>query len=375
MFLLETLFSFTKCAPHEIQNLFHQVDFFHRLPLHYLFYDSKKFQINSFKSHELYKLNKNFNTNQLKMYFGKDSIQQIDPVELLSLISRQMFNLNLDLKDKFGYTPLHYAAVRGATISCTLLASHGCNVLNPSQLNNTPLASAIYYKRESCVLALMRSCFSETNKQASLNDFYYLNDTEVADHDDDDNNTDWCSLSSSEKDLYPLNKLPLYKLIISHKWEGVSWLVLDELVKYGLTPLEVIQACLNANEFSLASRLLTRFEAQDADKLTFKKKFLKSSLEHSQTLLHLLAQLDLTRLDANENINLILSKLFETQSQSDQQLIDEFIQRKDKFGSTALHYACQTLNFVFIDFILEYLNQNKSLKVDYLLAQLKDSNQ
>jgi ankyrin repeat protein/predicted DNA-binding WGR domain protein len=387
MFFLETILTFNKTIENEQlkQKIFQQQDVFNRLPLMYLFFDSKNFAQFSLKSVDFYKLNDvndylSKNSSSKTIYFGKyNEILQIDPVELLSVILRQMNNKNLDSKDIFGYTTMHYAAIRGSSISCAMLASHGCDVLCQSNSNgNTPLSSAIFYKRETCVLTLLRSCFSEDNK-AKLTDYYYLNDIEMNDFNADfeftinqQNDLKESYLKcqqASEKNLFPIKKFTLYKLIISHKWEGINWLILDQLEKYGLTQLDVIVACLNANEFSLAYRLFSKFSNQEDNNKNFFKKMTEPSLENGRTILHLIANLDLTKSNEKENINQILEILFECESKK--QLIDEFITKKDDLGSTAMHYACHMHSFDFIDFILNHLNPSN--RSEAVLASYKDS--
>jgi len=386
MFFLETIFTFNKQSSEVFkQKIFYEPDIFNRLPLHYLFYDSERFETAALKANEIYKI------TDLKEYLNKidssiktvqlgNNITQIDPVELLSLLLRQMKNKNLDTQDIFGYSALHYAAIRGSTISCTLLASHGCDVLNRSLNSNTPLSSAIFYKKETCVLSLLRCCFIENTtskmKNGNLNDYFYLDNSNLATYNPDnktDFNLEW--LQNNEKNLYPVKKLSLYRLIVSHKWEGVSWLILDELNKYGLSQLDVIVACLNASEFGLAYRLLIKFYNQEENKVAFKHSITQPNLEHSQTLLHLIASLELSISSEKENVNQILEMLLTAETNTDQYLIDQFVIRKDDFGSTAMHYACHVHNFDFIDFVLNYFSSNVSLKPESLLAAQKDSAQ
>jgi hypothetical protein len=53
----------------------------------------------------------------------------IDPVEVVGLLLEAMDGLKVDEPDVFGCTPLHYAAFRGATVSCLLLLQVGKSFL------------------------------------------------------------------------------------------------------------------------------------------------------------------------------------------------------------------------------------------------------
>lgn len=74
----------------------------------------------------------------------------IDPIELVALLDPSDNSSqapSLDIADEFGSTPLHYAAQRGATISCMHLLRR-VNI-NPIDRNdNTPLGLAVLHKHE-----------------------------------------------------------------------------------------------------------------------------------------------------------------------------------------------------------------------------------
>lgn len=74
----------------------------------------------------------------------------MDPIELVALLDpgdNPMQGQAIDVADVFGSTPLHYAAQRGATISCMHLLRR-VNI-NPIDSNdNTPLGLAVLHKHE-----------------------------------------------------------------------------------------------------------------------------------------------------------------------------------------------------------------------------------
>lgn len=191
--------------------------------------------------------------------------------------------------------------MRGSTICCSLLISSGCNYLFHSNEGNTPLSSAIYFKRETCVLSLLRSIEQASNRsevESTLNEFHYLPSVtinETLDEDDlnGDNNLRWLGNEKTD-DLYPTKRIQLYKLILSYKWEGISWLVLGNLVKYNLSRFDSIQSAVMAGEFSLALRLIEKIKREmsktplDAYECLFKQ----SKSEMNRSLLHFIALMD-----------------------------------------------------------------------------------
>ena len=42
----------------------------------------------------------------------------MDPIELVTTLTSAMKGVDIDVYDQFGQTPLHRAALRGATVSC-----------------------------------------------------------------------------------------------------------------------------------------------------------------------------------------------------------------------------------------------------------------
>ena len=51
-------------------------------------------------------------------FFRPNDNSHIDPIEMLSVVSEAMKGQQMNLQDKFGQTPLHGAALRGAAICC-----------------------------------------------------------------------------------------------------------------------------------------------------------------------------------------------------------------------------------------------------------------
>ena len=234
----------------------------------------------------------------------RDAITSIDPVELLSLIIKQTTTSTtnkselIDKKDSFGYTPMHYAAIRGASVCLSLLISSSCDFMSRANDSNTPLSSAVYFKRQSCALTLLRLIETSSAISTTLSDFYNLPAPKEDDEEAEEHNLKWLG-DKDEADVYKRSRIQLYELILSYDWEGLSWLVLENLAKYSLTRLDSIRSALASNKFSLALRLIHKLKRElvltspNKSPIEAYENLFKQSKAHSnRTLLHCISLID-----------------------------------------------------------------------------------
>lgn len=212
------------------QKLFCCPDRFGRLPLHYLFFDADQFATNGLTEAELYKRagDEEVPHRSCQVRLTRHE-RPIDPVELLTVLLRQMGGQGVDEKDLAGFTALHYAAVRGSTIACTLLMSSGCSVAKHCNAGNSALASAVFFKRETCTLTLLRALTEKdslkrvlSQSHSGLNSVYHLHAEHPppADEASRSPHSFKSTRMDTESDLYPVRSQPLYKLILAQGWEG-----------------------------------------------------------------------------------------------------------------------------------------------------------
>jgi len=90
-----------------------------------------------------------------------------DPIETVSnMISRG--KVDIDVRDVFGNTPLNYAAQRGAVICAIHLLKHGATIDNKNNDGNTPLTIALINGHQNLVVILIQ------NKAAIANDCFLV---------------------------------------------------------------------------------------------------------------------------------------------------------------------------------------------------------
>jgi ankyrin repeat protein len=130
----------------------------------------------------------------------------------------------------------------------------------------------------------------------------------------------------------PSQQYSLIYLIISRDWQGALSLILDELERFHLSYIQILEAAILNNKLNLVLRLLLRMKD---------KSLLHGKNSQHQNLFHLLANMN--RYDEN----LFKQILFHIHEYH----LDWNI--SDKYGSYPIHYACVKQNFIFINFLRE----------------------
>lgn len=206
-----------------------------------------------------------------------DSVSQLDPIELCSLLTEAMQNKNLDSRDCQGRSPLHLAAMRGATICCIHLLQRGVPILGTDMYGHTALSLAVKYKHDSCAIMLLQ-------KGAKVDANIVVPAPETTDR------REYYTISSGKK--IPIWKwkrsryaektevkevFDTYQVAIEGELQGVAHMILDS---QGLTG-KAVEAALKVNKYHIALRLLHRIK--DAALVRNYKN------QQDQNLLHILA--------------------------------------------------------------------------------------
>ena len=130
-----------------------------------------------------------------------------------------------------------------------------------------------------------------------------------------------------------IEQYSLIHFIVQQDWQGALSLILNELDRFHLKLLQILESAIFNKKLNLVYRLLIR----NRDRLLNNDKNVQG-----QNLFHLLANID--QFDSSVFLQ-ILNYLFE------HRLVDWNL--TDKHGSTPLHYACVQQNFLFINFLQE----------------------
>ncbi|MFH4974945.1 hypothetical protein AB6A40_001654 [Gnathostoma spinigerum] len=166
---------------------------------------------------------------------------QIDPIAFLSVLIRSMNPSEIDLKDSYGNSALHYAAARGATICCAALLNKGCNANSFNTVGNSPLAIAALYGREMCCLSLLQS---KANIVANV----HPRKVKEEDH-------RWVWMPARRPPV-AFDAHSVSDICVRNNWQGIIYFVLDFIGRNEMNVCEVLCSALRYANYNLAQSLL-----------------------------------------------------------------------------------------------------------------------
>ena len=263
----------------------------------------------------------------------------IDPIELLSLLSRTMRDQQLDEPDCNCQSPLHLAASRGASICCVHLLKKKPMIDRLDKDGNTPLSFAVSNKHDSCAIILIQNGANVKSNVVFA----------PKDKPEPDKNKKplwrWKPLvipeATREKKTYSI-----FQEAIQGELQGVAYMVLEAS---GNIDSRVIEAALRVNQYNVALRLLRKITDRPQ---------LQILNDQQQNLFHVLALHTTPGLQSSLQLKVA------------QMLLDKGVSlsKTDENGCTPLHYAALThqqydLAKFFID-KNSALNLNKRDKFD-----------
>lgn len=212
--------------------------------------------------------------------------------------------------------------MQGATVCVIILQKHGASLSVENHLSNSIIGTCILSNHLNLFITFLQQTID-----VDLNRLYRVPVEEPS------NKTIWEWKHSVVNNPLEYTEHRLINSIIELDWQGALSMILEDVNRYHLTYLQILEAAITLKKLNLALRLLS--DVTDAN-------LLRKSNAQGQNLLHLLANVD----------------------QCDEHLLREILlylhghyldwNTPDQFGSYPLHYACVKGNFVFIDFLREH---------------------
>ncbi|CAF2691907.1 unnamed protein product [Rotaria sp. Silwood2] len=285
-----------------------------------------------------------------------------DPVELCVLIMKAMKYKFLDTINNDGDTPLHLAVAKCSTVCVMLLQQHNVSLLIENNLSNSIIGTCIAsghlylfitFLQQSIDIDLVKlhnlpieNSASETTETTSTTQQSLFPrptkqrqplvtkkmQTSVTKKDKSLKNDIWKWKYSEIKNSQEFNQYSLIYLIIERDWQGALSLILNEIDRFHLNYIQIIEAAILNNKLNLVHRLLLRLKDEFS---------IQETNSHKQNLFHLIANIN----EYDETLlKQILLFLYEYNFNWN---------TSDEYGSYPLHYACVKQNFIFIDFLRE----------------------
>lgn len=254
---------------------------------------------------------------------------QIDPIELVALLTSSMGSVSLEIADNYGQTPLHRAAFRGATISCMHLVLKMKNIDIRDKDGNTPLGLALMNGHESCTLTLLQKGCSCTA------DLILMSQSGL---DKNKENKHYWIWHYIRKEIPPPVRYPILQEAVKKDLQGIVFLMLDQLESINKGYSIAIEAALKTRKYNLALKLIPRV------------KHSWTLYNEKQSTLHILAR----------------QPESELQIKVAQALIDKGVplMAKDEHGCSVMIYSALMWNSLLISFICDKVGTLASIQAD-----------
>ncbi|CAF3833248.1 unnamed protein product [Rotaria sordida] len=258
-----------------------------------------------------------------------------DSVELCVLIMQAMNYESLDTKNNEGNTPLRLALFRESAVCIMLLLKRGANLLDENNLSNSVIADCIAMKRLNLLVTFLHQPID-----IDLSKFYHKSAPSVSTKVITDTET-WKWHFVPETKEKPLEEDSLISLIIRQSnWQGVLSLILDDIDRFHLKYIQVLEAAILYKQLNLVLRLMTTVRNQSV---------LQGTNTHEQNLFHIVTIQQVA--DAT-----FLEKFFGYLYKFN---IDWNV--ADKYGMYPLHYAC----ILHYKSLIEFLRKKYPKELDF----------
>ncbi|XP_022096541.1 serine/threonine-protein phosphatase 6 regulatory ankyrin repeat subunit B-like [Acanthaster planci] len=254
----------------------------------------------------------------VKMKKHRDKTQT-DPIEIVTVLLGAMKGKQVDTQDKFGQTPLHWAAYRGSTISAKHLVEKSKKLDIKDNHSNTPLAMAVLGGNDSVAIILI-----EAGANINLTVTFVPPSLEDPAKGQRESRKLWVWKPLVKPRPVPI-KAPFVQAVVAEGWQNVIFLVMARLEKFQLSYICVMQAIFESQKLQLASTMLLK---QPDDKKV------QATNSRGRNFLHLLS----IHADSSDSLDLY------------EQIAIPLLERgvklfaRDDKGCTPLHYAAANQN-------------------------------
>jgi hypothetical protein len=204
-----------------------------------------------------------------------------------------------------------------------LLQKHNANLLIENNLSNSIIGTCIASGHLNLFIT-----FIQQSIDINLGKLHNLSETNLLSQIKKKDTWTWEYIKT--KNSKDIQEYSLIYLIIQRDWQGALSLILNEIDRFHLNYIQIIEGAILTKKLNLVLRLLFRLK----DEFNFHE-----TNSHQQNLFHLLANINEYDENLLKQILLFLSD-YEFQWNT-----------SDQYGCYPIHYACVKQNYIFIHFL------------------------
>ncbi|PAA55778.1 hypothetical protein BOX15_Mlig008630g1 [Macrostomum lignano] len=236
-----------------------------------------------------------------------DQTAHIDPIQVVSTLCAETNVGHMDRSDRWGATPMHYAAVRGSAVSIVFMNELGIKTDTARADGNTPLTLAAMSGHQNAMVSLLQ-LGSRLTVPVSLP----LQPQPALDY-------QWLPAKlTAQSKAGSVREWPLLEFALRKNWEGIAYIIVDKLLQ-SEPFFSILTSCIRSFNYHFVFALMRRHPTKSL-----------SDPQHRSTLLHVLAKAG----ETNSNFDLqfkLLSLLTEKGVSAT---------AKDARGGLPITYAC-----------------------------------
>ncbi|CAF0960955.1 unnamed protein product [Adineta ricciae] len=271
-----------------------------------------------------------------------------DPVELCVLLLKAMKSKGIDTKNNEGNTPLHLAVEKCSTVCVMLLQEHQASLLIKNNLSNSIIGTCIASEHLNLFITFLQQSMDidlstmhkvhvekpDTNEEKPSSSLgTVVKPVTHRERKSKENSSIWKWQYSQIGKNEEYKSYSLMYLIIQSDWQGALSLVLNDISRFHLTYIQIIETAIANDKLNLVLRLLLRLKDE---------KYSPTLNSSKQNLFHLIAN---TKPSNEYLLKQILAALIEYKFNWN---------TPDIHGSYPLHYACVQQNFIVLNCLREH---------------------
>lgn len=278
-----------------------------------------------------------YSSTRFHTYLYHRQTQSQDPIEQISDLA-VVEEIELDHADKFGRTPLMYAAAQGATISSMYLLQKGADINRKDEDGNSPLSLSLLGGYVDYAVTLIQKN-ADTRANVTLLDNIHITHAQ-AQREKQANNTkkqhklgSGLAGSSTANQIAP-TVVSVFKYVLQRNYMGLAYLLMDMET---INPVDAIVDALSTGSYAIVGTLISKVS----------KRSISTTSVNGQNMFHILADHDsFCKSDSKFKSHVKIAQALRLKG------VD--FRLADKLGRTPLHHAAIRKNAALVSFFIQH---------------------